>query len=95
MRTAAVPITALLAVGTVVLWVVALGGSVWIVVRQPVQAARTAVAVPRFDTPRRVDARPDRPAPRSTLLPGDCADALAGPVDVAALLAAPVGSYTG
>lgn len=95
MRDRAVPITAVLAVGTVLLWMVALAGSAWILMRQPVQAARTAVAVPRFDTPRRVDARPDGPARRSTLLPGDCAEALAGPVDVAALLAAPVGSYTG
>lgn len=94
MRTGAVPIAAILTVGTVMLWLVTLAGSTWILVRQPVQAG-TAVAVPRFDTPRRVDAPPDGAPRRSTLLPGDCGEVLAGPVDVAALLAAPVGSYAG
>jgi hypothetical protein len=99
MRIGAVPITALVALGTVVLWAVTLAGSVWILASQPTLATKAAVAVPTFDTPRSVDAWPDGPAPlstlpRSTLLPGDCSEVLAGPVDVAALFAAPVGSYT-
>ena len=57
-------------------------------------ASRTppALAVPTFTAPAGQSEPVPAVAPRSTLLPTDCADVLTGPVDASALLGQPTGS---
>jgi hypothetical protein len=61
----------------------------------PAPPAGPPLPVPVFTSPTAgSDPLETRPVRRDTLLPRDCAQALSGPVDVAALLGAPVGSFS-
>jgi hypothetical protein len=64
-------------------------GCVW--ASEPVPTNSAPLAVPSFSASSAGSSTPS-PAPRSTLLPIDCADLLAGQPDMAALLGRPIGS---
>lgn len=63
--------------------------------RQPAPPGAPPLPVPAFTSPTAGSDPLEARVSRGTLLPSDCAEALAGPVDVAALLGAPVGSFSG
>ena len=67
--------------------VVLVGGIGW--ASSPVSVSTAPLPVPTFSTR---SAAPAGPPPRTTLLPTDCADLLAGQPDMAALLGRPSGS---
>jgi hypothetical protein len=58
----------------------------------PASRVPPALAVPTFTAPAGQSGPAQAVAPRSTLLPTDCAEVLTGPVDASALLGQPTGS---
>jgi hypothetical protein len=82
---------------SVTAWSIVVGAAVAGLVGMTVQAppATAVVPVPTFTAAATTAPGASQPTERSTLLPSDCTEILPGPVDVAALLAQPVGSYQG
>lgn len=70
----------------------ATAAGIWGVTRQA-PPPTSVVPVPIFTAPATTASRASQPTERSSLLPSDCTEILPGPVDVAALLAQPTGSY--
>lgn len=80
---------------TVTAWSIVAGAAVagWLGAAPPSSPAISMVPVPTFTAPATTAPPGIQPTERSTLLPSDCTEILTGPVDMAALLAQPAGSY--